>query len=179
MFAIHLQYIMSLCKNRGVGAIKGYGSFILAALSVLLIVIADNAIQRFWDRQWDFHPEPFILDTTVWPLPSPTGPCRLSDAEPKKTLTLICSDCSDQYTHTHTHTDARAQNQTNIYTLTQNVQKQETHTSPSVPAQRQWSVTRQSVSISIKAALFILTNEFASFKVGKAIYSISTMLYFI
>lgn len=167
---------MSLCKNRGVGAIKGYGSFILAALSVLLIVIADNAIQRFWDRQWDFHPEPFILDTTVWPLP-----CRLSDAEPKKTLTLICSDCSDQYTHTHihTHTDARAQNQTNIYTLTQNVQKQETHTSPSVPAQRQWSVTRQSVSISIKAALFILTNEFASFKVGKAIYSISTMLYFI
>lgn len=167
MFAIHLQYIMSLCKNRGVGAVKGYGSFILAALSVLLIVIADNAIQRFWDRQWDFHPEPFILDTTVWPLPSPTGPCRLSDAEPKKTLTLICSDCSDQYTHTHTHTDA--QNQTNIYTLTQNVQKQETHTSPSVPAQRQWSVTRQSVSISIKAALFILTNEFASFKVGKAI----------
>lgn len=127
MFAIHLQYIMSLCKNRGVGAIKGYGSFILAVLSVLLIVIADNVIQRFWDRQWDFHPEPFILDTTVWPLPSPTGPCRLSDAEPKKTLTLICSDCSDQYTHTHTHGRARTKSDKYIHTYTKCAKTRNTH----------------------------------------------------
>lgn len=155
MFAIHLQYIMSLCKNRGVGAIKGYGSFILAALSVLLIVIADNAIQRFWDRQWDFHPEPFILDTTVWPLPSPTGPCRLSDAEPKKTLTLICSDCSDQYTHTHTHTDgrARAHKIRQIYTHLHKMCKNKKHTLPLLSLHRGSGQWQDRVSLLVSKLL--------------------------
>lgn len=98
-----------------------------------------------------FNLEYFILPNTVWP---PTSSCRHLDAEQK------------------IEKDPDWTNQNKMHTCTQKAEHEEnTHSPPLFRTLWQWSMTWQSVSISIKVAVSTLTDGFAFSKVGKVIYS--------